>query len=136
VGVNRRWLPWLGGFLFVVAQLLVVLFGIDGLAEPRVTLQYGTMTLAALLLLTAGVRERYAVAGLAVRWNHLAGVSMALLGAGLTVSYLAPVVEGVRGGDAAFAVVAAVGSLTLVWFGYQVAYATRHVRLDPDPREE
>jgi hypothetical protein len=136
VGVNRRWLPWLGGFLFVVAQLLVVLFGIDGLAEPRVALQYGTMTLAALLLLTAGVRERYAVAGLAVRWNHLAGVSMALLGAGLTVSYLAPVVEGVRGGDAAFAVVAAVGSLTLVWFGYQVAYATRHVRLDPDPREE
>ena len=136
MGVNRRWLPWLGGFLFVVAQLLVVLFGIDGLAEPRVTLQYGTMTLAALLLLTAGVRERYAVAGLAVRWNHLAGVSMALLGTGLTVSYLAPVVEGVRGGDAAFAVVAAVGSLTLVWFGYQVAYATRHVRLDPDPREE
>ncbi len=136
MGVNRRWLPWLGGFLFVVAQLLVVLFGIDGLAEPRVALQYGTMTLAALLLLTAGVRERYAVAGLAVRWNHLAGVSMALLGAGLTVSYLAPVVEGVRGGDAAFAVVAAVGSLTLVWFGYQVAYATRHVRLDPDPREE
>ncbi|MFC6941304.1 hypothetical protein ACFQE8_15255 [Salinirubellus sp. GCM10025818] len=134
--MNRRWLPWLGGFLFVVAQLLVVLFGIDGLAEPRVALQYGTMTLAALLLLTAGVRERYAVAGLAVRWNHLAGVSMALLGAGLTVSYLAPVVEGVRGGDAAFAVVAAVGSLTLVWFGYQVAYATRHVRLDPDPREE
>jgi threonine/homoserine/homoserine lactone efflux protein len=134
--VNRRWLPWLGGFLFVLAQLIIVLFGVDGLAEPRVALQYGVMTLAALLLLAAGARERYAAAGREVRWNHLAGVSMVLLGAGLAVSYLASLADDVTTVDAAFVVIAAVGSLTLVWFGYQVAYATRHVRVEPDPREE
>ena len=135
-GVNRRLLPWFGGFLLVVAQLIVVLFGVEGLSEPRVALQYGVMTLSALLLLAAGFREAYTVGDRRVRWNHLYGAAMVLLGLGLAVSYLAPVVAGARGTNAAFAVVAAVGSLTLVWFGYQVAYATRHVRIESDPREE
>ncbi|MEF8840961.1 MAG: hypothetical protein V5A62_04975 [Haloarculaceae archaeon] len=134
--VNQRWLPWFGGFLFVLSQLIVVLFGFEGLAEPRVALQYGVMTVAALLLLVAGSRERYAVAGVRVRWHQLTGASMVLLGLGLSASYVASLVG--RGSDTAgaFVAVAAVGSLTLVWFGYQVAYATRHVRLEPDPRDD
>jgi hypothetical protein len=134
--VNQRWLPWFGGFLFVVAQLIVVLFGVEGLAEPRVALQYGVMTLSAALLLAAGTRERYAVAGRWIRWHHLYGASMVLLGLGLTVAHLAPLFDGGTSAAEPFAAVAAVGSLALVWFGYQVAYATRHVRLEPDPREE
>jgi hypothetical protein len=134
--VNQRWLPWFGGFLLVVSQLVVVLFGISGLAEPRVALQYGAMTLAALLLLAAGFRERYTVVGVTVRWNRLYGASMVLLGLGLSVSYGLSFVGGTTGTDRMFAAVAATGSLTLVWFGYQVAYATRHVRLEPDPRAE
>ena len=110
--------------------------GVDGFAEPRVALRYGVMTLAALLSLAAGYRERYAVAGREVRWNHLAGVSMALLGIGLTVGYLASLEDGVTAVNGALAAVAAVGSLTPVWFGYQVAYATRHVRQASDPREQ
>lgn len=37
---------------------------------------------------------------------------------------------------AAFVAEPLVGSLTLIWFGYRGACATRHVRLEPDPREE
>lgn len=134
--VNQRWLPWFGGFLLALSQLVVVLFGAEGLAEPRVALQYGVMTVAALLLLAAGFRERYAVAGLRVRWHQLYGASTVLLGLGLASSYLAPLVAGGSATVGVVAAVAAVGSLTLVWFGYQVAYATRHVRLEPDPRDD
>jgi threonine/homoserine/homoserine lactone efflux protein len=59
-----------------------------------------------------------------------------LLGLGLAVSYGLSLAGGATGTDRMFTTVAALGSLTLVWFGYQVAYATRHVRLEPDPREE
>lgn len=134
--VNKRWLPWFGAFLLVLSQLIVVLFGAEGLAEPRVALQYGVMTVAALLLLAAGFRERYAVASVRVRWHQLTGASMVLLGLGLSASYVASFVEGGSDTAGAFVAAAAVGSLTLVWFGYQVAYATRHVRLEPDPRED
>lgn len=57
MGVDRKCLPWLGGFPFVVARLIVVLFGVEGLAEPRVALQDGVMTLAALPSLAAGCRS-------------------------------------------------------------------------------
>ena len=133
--MNQRWLPWFGGFMLVISQLIVLLFGVEGLAEPRVALQYVVMTLTALLLLAAGFRERYTVAGARVRWHQLYGSSMVLLGLGLSVSYLASFL-GSAGTEGTFAAVAAVGSLTLVWFGYQVAYATRHVRLEPDPHVE
>ena len=134
--MNQRWLPWFGGFLLVVSQALVLLFGLDGLAQPRVALQYAVMTLSALLLLAAGLRERYAFAGVGVRWHQLCGTSMVLLGFGLAASYLLSILDGATGTERVFLAIAAVGSLTLVWFGYQVAYATRHVRLEPDPYAE
>jgi hypothetical protein len=121
--------------MLVLSQLVVVLFGVEGLTEPRVALQYGVMTLAALGLLAAGFRERYTIAGVRVSWHQLYGASMVVLGLGLSVSYLASFL-GSSGVDRAFAAVAAAGTLTLVWFGYQVAYATRHVRLEPDPSTE
>jgi hypothetical protein len=134
--VNQRWLPWFGGFLLALSQLVVALFGVEGVAEPRLALQYGVMTVAALLLLAAGVRERYAVAGVRVRWHQLYGAATVLLGLGLAASYLAPLVSGGTASAGGVAAVAAVGSFALVWFGYQVACATRHVRLEPDPRED
>lgn len=57
-------------------------------------------------------------------------------GLGLAASYLASLADGVTDANDASVAVAAVGSLTLIWFGYRGACATRHVRLKPDPREE
>ena len=136
VVVHRRWLPWFGGFLLVLSQSMVALFGAEGFAEPRIALQYGVMTLTGLLLIAAGLRERYVVAGVRVRWHQLCGAALVLFGLGLSITYLVSLLDQTRDATDAFAAVAVVGSLALVWFGYQVAYATRHVRLEPDPRPE
>lgn len=59
---------------------------------------------------------------------------MALVGIGLAVGYLASFAERVNGMNGSFVVVAALGSHAGP-VRLPVAYATRHVRLEPDPRE-
>jgi hypothetical protein len=130
--MHRRFLRWYGVFLLLAPQLLVLAFGVDGLATGTAGVTYALMVVAGGLLVVAGSRDEVGLGGGTVRWNVLAGVGVVCVAGTVLLGGAADLLAGDRSRAAlGYTVVASVGALTLVFIGVDVARGGRHFRL-PD----
>jgi hypothetical protein len=126
--VRRRYVGPLGAVLLALPVVVVLAFGADALRSPSNAVQYGSLTLAGLLLVAAGARERYEIGGRTVPWNLLYGVGTLVLGVGIAVgNALSP-----PAGEVAplFVFAAVVGGLALAYVGYDIARGGRYVAVE------
>lgn len=124
-----RFLQVTGVFLLAIPVVLTAAFGSVGLHSLATAVQMGSIVVAGLLLLAAGLRDSYALGGRTIRWNVLYGVGTAILGVGLAVGIG---VDRPAGAEGTLLAVAAVGGgLSLVFVGYDFARGGKHFRV-PD----
>jgi hypothetical protein len=122
-----RFLQAMGLFLLATPAVLVLAFGTGSLGSPANAVQLGALTLAGVLVLGAGLRPAYTVAGRTVRWNVCYGVGTAVLGVGLAVGLGLGRPAGTEG--PLLAVAAVGGGLSLVFIGYDFARGGEHFRV-------
>jgi hypothetical protein len=131
--MHRRVLSWYGLFLLFAPQALLLAFGVDSLDVGTVGLTYGFMLLAGSLFVVAGSRREVHVAGLTVPWNVFAGVGVVCVAVTVLAGGAADLLAGDQSRAAlAYTLVAAVGALTLVFIGVDVARGGHHFRLPDD----
>jgi len=123
----KRGLIVVFGFVIVLTQLAILSFG-SVFGDPLRTVNYVFTTVGGGLLVLAGFDvDRF---GSSVRWNQFAGTGLALSGLGLAVSGLLSAGVGTESIDRIAVVGQVVGAVIVVWFGWQIAFDTRHVNFD------
>lgn len=124
--MKRRGIAAFGVFI-LLAQLIIVAFG-SSFESPSRVVSYALTTVGGGLLVLAGFDvDRF---GSSVRWNHFTGTGLALSGLGLAVSGLLSAGVGTESIDRIAVVGQVVGAVIVVWFGWQIAFDTRHVNFD------
>ena len=115
------------GFLILIVEVVIVALG-SGFESPSQSVSYAlTISGGALLVLAGFDADRFDPR---VRWNHLVGTGLALVGLGLSVSGLLNAGIGTESIDRIAAGGQILSALIIVWFGWQVGYDTRHVNFD------
>ncbi|WP_128476710.1 hypothetical protein [Halorussus pelagicus] len=121
---------YLGAFdLFVVAVLLAV-FGVRGFTS---SILVPAMALAGVSALVAGSVAELSLGPLALSWRHFVAVTYGLFGLILPGNYFPAVVAGTASQtELALFVVASVGALSLLYYGYDVARGGDHFEVNSD----
>jgi polyferredoxin len=129
-GMKQSSLRYLGAFDLVLVLAFLLVFGVGALLSgPVIPL----MALAGVFALLGGSVAALSLGPVTVTWRHLVGVSYALFAVVLPASYIPDVLDGAASTpEVAMFAVTAIGGLTLLFIGFDIARGGKHFEITED----